>query len=159
MTDRTSMERTSETELVWKRTLGAPAKIVFEAYTKPEHVRRWWASPARGVEMSECVADVRAGGTYRYVLTRGGKVLCAFSGTYVEITRPTRIVYTQRLEPGTEEAVVTVTFTERAGSTDLVSHERYPSKEALDGAIASGMEEGARETLEALAALVMSLSA
>jgi len=157
-TGRTSMERTSDTELVMTRTFRAPARIVFDAYTRPEHVKRWWAPASRGIALVQCEADVRAGGTYRYVLGSGGEVVAAFSGSYLEVEPPTRLVYTQVFEafPGAE-AVVTVSFEEKGGMTTLVAHERYPSKEALDGAVAAGMEEGARESFEQLDRLVTSL--
>jgi uncharacterized protein YndB with AHSA1/START domain len=155
--NRTTMDRTSEKEIVIKRTLRAPPRIVFDAWTRPELVRRWWAPATRGVTMIECSADLRPGGTYRYVIGRSESEQFAFSGTYIEITSPSRLVYTQRFEAVPGEAVVTVSFEERDGSTLLVAHELYPSKEALDGAIASGMEEGMRETMEQLDELVFSL--
>ena len=155
--NRTSMDRTSEREIVIRRTFRAPAQIVFDAWTKPEHIRRWWAPKSRGVTLVECDADVRPGGAYRYVLARGKSERFAFSGKYLEITRPTRLVYTQSFEPMPGEAVVTVSFEEQDGSTTLVAHELYPSKEALDGAVASGMEDGMRETFEQLDELVASL--
>jgi uncharacterized protein YndB with AHSA1/START domain len=155
--NRTSLQRTSERELVITRTFRAPAHIVFDAWTKPEFVRRWWAPASRGVTVVECDADLRPGGAYRYVLGRGDDRF-AFSGKYVEIARPTRLVYTQTFEPMPHgEAVVTVTFAERDGSTTLLSHELYPSKEVLDGALASGMEDGMRETFDQLDALASSL--
>jgi len=155
--NRTSMDRTSDREIVIKRTFRAPAEIVFDAFTKPEHVRRWWAPKSRGVTLVECDADVRPGGAYRYVLARGKAERFAFSGKYLEIARPTRLVYTESFEPMPGEAVVTVSFEERDGSTTLVSHELYPSKEALDAALSSGMEDGMRETFEQLEELVASL--
>lgn len=156
--NRTSMERTSDREIVIARTFRAPADIVFDAWTRPEYVRRWWAPQSRGVTLVQCDADVRPGGAYRYVLARGKSERLAFSGKYLEIARPTRLVYTQIFEPFPDgEAVVTVSFEERDGSTTLVAHELYPSKEALDGALASGMEDGTRETMDQLDALVASL--
>jgi uncharacterized protein YndB with AHSA1/START domain len=154
--DNTTLELTSDTDLVITRTFRAPAAIVFDAWTKPEYVKRWWAPKSRGVTLVECEADIRPGGTYRYVLGRDA-VRFTFSGEYLEITRPTRIVYTQRFEPHPGAVIVTVSFEELAGSTKLVSHERYPSKEVRDSAFQSGMEDGMRETLEQLAALVISL--
>jgi uncharacterized protein YndB with AHSA1/START domain len=151
------MERTSDTEIVITRTFRAPPDIVFDAWTKPEHVRRWWAPASRGVTLVECDADVRPGGAYRYVLARGDTERYAFSGKYREIARPTRLVYTQSFEPMPGAAVVTVSFEERDGSTVLVAHEVYPSKEALDAALASGMEEGMRDTMDQLDELVASL--
>ena len=77
---RTSMERTSDKEIVITRTFRAPAHIVFDAWTKPELVRRWWAPKSRGVTLVQCDADVRPGGAYRYVLARGKAERFAFFG-------------------------------------------------------------------------------
>jgi uncharacterized protein YndB with AHSA1/START domain len=160
--DRTSMELPSDEEILITRTFRAPARIVFEAWTKPEHVTRWWAPKSRGVTLVQCEADLRSGGAYRYVLARGTEPPFAFHGTYVEISPPTRLVYTQRFEPSPgvvlpEEAVITVTFEELNGSTTLVARERYPSKEVRDGVLESGMEGGMREAMDQLDALVASL--
>jgi uncharacterized protein YndB with AHSA1/START domain len=158
--NRTSTERTSERELVIARTFNGPAHLVFDAWTRPELVRRWWAPRSHGVSLIGCEADVRVGGSYRYVMRRddGGPEL-AFSGRYTEVTPHSRLVYTQLFEPMREvgEVLVTVTFAERDGKTRLVSHERYPSKAALDGALATGMEHGMRETMDQLDELVASL--
>src|SRR5215813_1613383 len=148
--NRTTMEKTSDTELVITRTFHAPADIVFDAWTQPDLVRRWWAPVSRGVTLAQCDADVRAGGNYRYVLVRGATERYAFSGRYLEIARPTRLVYTQSFEPMPGEVVVTVSFQEKDGSTTLTAREVYPSKEALDAALASGMEQGMRETMDLL---------
>jgi len=153
---QTSMELKSDREIVITRTFAAPARIVFDAWTRAEHVRRWWAPRSRGAEIVECQADVRVGGKYRYVTrsSRGGEF--AFSGEYVEVTPPARLVYTMVYEPMAEagHVVVTVTFDEQGGSTRLVSHELYPSKEARAAAVASGMEAGMHETMDQLDALV-----
>lgn len=159
--NRTTVERSSERELVITRTFSAPADLVFSAWTKPEYVKRWWAPASRGVTIVECVAELRPGGTYRYVLEHGNSRF-AFTGRYLEIAAPTRLVYTQSFEPVVGEplpgeAVVTITFEERDGSTTLVSHEAYPSREVLDGVLESGMEDGMRETYEQFEALVASL--
>ena len=81
---------------------------------------RWWAPESRGVTLVQCDADLRPGGAYRYVLARGKAERFAFSGKYLEIARPTRLVYSQSFEPLPGEAVVTVSFEERDGSTTLV---------------------------------------
>jgi uncharacterized protein YndB with AHSA1/START domain len=161
---RLIVERTSDRELVMSRTFRASADIVYDAFTKPEYVRRWWAPATRGVTIAECVADLRPGGKYRYVLAHGERERFAFFGKYVELTHPTRLVYTQTFDPsgGCEApdeafAVVTVSFEEKAGSTLFRSHELYPSKEVLDGALSVGMEDGARETFDQLDELVASL--
>ena len=157
-TNRTSLDRTSDREIVITRAFRAPAPLVFDAWTKPEYLRRWWAPTSHGVSVVECDADLRPGGAYRYVIARGESERFAFSGKYVEIVRPTRLVYTQIFEAmPTGEAMVTVTLEERDGATTLIAHERYPSKQVLDGVLASGMERGMRETYEQLEALLATL--
>lgn len=159
MNPGTSLERTSDRDLLWTRTFAAPAAIVFDAYTKPEFVRRWWAPKSRDVTMVQCDVDLRPGGSYRYVLERGNGERFVFYGKYLEIGRPTRLVYTQTFAPFPEvESVLTVSLDERGGATTLVAHERYPSKAALDGTLATGMGDGAREAFDELAELVESMS-
>jgi uncharacterized protein YndB with AHSA1/START domain len=156
---QTSMQLNGDREIVIARTFRGPARIVFEAWTKPEFVRRWWAPKSLGCEITGCEGDVRVGGSYRYV-TKVRDNEFAFSGTYSEITPYTRLVYTQIFEPMAEAGavIVTVTFAERDGQTRLVAHELYPSKEAREGALASGMEHGMRETMDLLDELVVSLA-
>ena len=157
---RTTTERTSDREVVITRTFAAPAQLLFDAWTKAELVRRWWAPASRGVVMAECEADVRVGGRYRYVLARGPKERFAFSGRYVEITRPSRLVYTQTFEPMPDgEAVVTIRFEPHGEETTLIAHELYPSKEVLDGTLASGMEDGMLETYAQLDQLLKTVGA
>ena len=142
-----------------RRFFRARPETVFDAMTKPELLRRWWAPRSLGVVLVECDVDLRVGGAYRYVFGRAGEPTMAFSGVYREIARAERLVYTQIFEPMREagEALVTATFEARDGGTLLVQRELYPSKQALDGAIASGMERGMRETLEQLDALLQDL--
>jgi uncharacterized protein YndB with AHSA1/START domain len=155
----TTLERRSDRELVVTRAFNGPARIVFDVWTKPEHLKRWWAPKSLGVSLFSCEADVRVGGSYRYVFGRDPKRPMAFSGRYTEVDPPSRLVWTQVFEPMPEagEAIVTATFEERDGRTELVVHQHYASKEALDGAIASGMEKGMRETYDQLEELVESL--
>lgn len=156
----TTMELKGDREIVITRTFNGPARIVFDAWTKPELVRRWWAPRSLGVTLASCDADVTVGGKYRYVLSgRKGEEL-GFSGKYVELDRPTRLVYTQVFEPMEDagEAIITITFDEHRGQTDVVSSEVYPSAEARDAAVSSGMEHGMREAMDQLDELVTSLS-
>jgi uncharacterized protein YndB with AHSA1/START domain len=160
----TSMELRSDREIVIARTFNGPARIVFEAWTRPELVSRWWAPKSRGVTIVSCDAVVRAGGYYRYVLDVRGRHQIAFSGKYTEVTPPSRLVYTQIFEPaaggateGDDELIITVTFDERDGKTLVVSHSLCPSKDVRDAIIASGMEHGMRETMDQLDELVASL--
>ena len=154
----TTVERKSERELVVTRSFNAPARILFDAWTKPEFLKRWWAPASLGVSLFECDCDLRVGGTYRYAFGRDPKSPEVFSGRYIEVAPPARLVLTQVYERMREagEAVITVTFDESEGQTHLTLHQLYPSKEALDGAIASGMERGMRETLDQLDTLVTS---
>ena len=102
--------------------------------------------------MVECTADLEVGGTYHYVIARGADERYGFHGRYLEMDRPTRLVYTQTFEPFPDaEAVISVSFEERDGATTFVARETYPNKQALDAALASGMEDGLRETAAALA--------
>jgi uncharacterized protein YndB with AHSA1/START domain len=156
--NETTVERRSDRELILTRTFNGPARILFEAWTKPELLRRWWAPCSLGVTLVECDADVRVGGTYRYAFGRDAEHLMVFSGTYLEVIPHARLVYTQLFEPTPEAgaALITATFEEADGQTRFVAVERYPSKAALDGALASGMEHGTRETMEQLEALITS---
>ena len=151
----TSVELKDDRAVVIERTFRAPARLVFEAWTKPELVRRWWAPKSMGAEIVDCQADVRVGGKFRYV-TRAGADEFAFSGTYSEVTPPSKLVYTMFFEPmmNAGATVVTVTFEDRGASTHVVSYEVYPSVEARQAAIASGMEEGLRVTYDQLDDLV-----
>jgi uncharacterized protein YndB with AHSA1/START domain len=155
-TNRTIVERKSERELVITRTFNGPARIVFEAWTTPELLKRWWAPKSTGMSLLSCVADVRAGGRYRFEFGREGSRPMAFFGQYIEVTPPARLVWTN--EESDDGAVTTVTFEEKGGKTLLVMHELYPSKEALDASIA-GMEGGMPETFAQLDDLLVTLSA
>ena len=158
---KTEVERASDRELVLRRTFRTSPGTLFDAMTKPELLRRWWAPRSLGVVLIECEADVRVGGGYRYVFGRPGEPAMAFSGEYREIVHGARLVYTQIFEPMREAGVgvITATFEAHEGGTRLVQRELYPSKEVLDGAIASGMERGMRDTLEQLEALLPELAA
>ena len=157
MKNPTTVERKSERELVVTRTFHGPAHIVFEAWTKPELLKRWWAPKSCGISFVSCEVDVRTGGTYRFVFSHAASEQpMAFFGRYIEVTPHSRIVWTN--EESADGAVSTVTFEEKGDKTLLVLHELYPSKEALDGAIA-GMEGGMRETFEQLDELLVALGA
>ena len=155
--NRTTVERKSERELVVTRTFNAPARIVFEAWTKPELLKGWWAPKSFGVSFLSCEADVRAGGTYRFVFGHAASEQpMEFFGRYIEVTPHSRLVWTN--DEGHEGgAVTTVTFEERDGKTLVVMHDLYPSKEALDGAIASGSTGGFSETFGQLDELLVTL--
>lgn len=145
----TTVERKSERELVVVRTFDAPARSVFDAWTTPELLERWWAPRSSGVAFVSCEADVRTGGAYRFVMSHSASEQpMAFFGRYVDVVASSRLVWTNE-ESDDGGAVTTVTFEERGGRTLVVMHDLYPSKEALDGAMASG-STGFIETFEQL---------
>src|SRR5690242_12628108 len=111
MKNRTTVERTSERELVVTRTFNGPARIVFEAWTTPALFTRWWVPRSMGMSLRSCVMDVRVGGKYRLEFEPDGT---AFFGTYLEVTPPSRLVWTNE-EGGEGGPVTTVTFEEQAG--------------------------------------------
>jgi uncharacterized protein YndB with AHSA1/START domain len=151
-------ERKSERELVVTRTIHGPARIVFEAWTKPELFMRWWVPRSFGLTLLSCEADVRVGGRYRLLFSHQGSEPMAFHGRYIEVIPYSRLVWTN--EEGEDGgAVTTVTFEEQDGKTLLVMHDLYPSKEALDAAIASGSTDGVHETFEQLDEVVVALAA
>jgi uncharacterized protein YndB with AHSA1/START domain len=158
MTNPTTVERTSERELVVTRTFNGPAHIVFEAWTKPELFKRWWVPKSLGMSLLSCEMDVRVGGTYRLVFSHPAfPEPMAFFGRYIEVTPDSRIVSTN--EESADGPITTVTFEEKDGETLLVLRELYPSKQALDDAIASGSTgtSGAAEQFELLDELLVTL--
>ena len=151
----TTVERKSEREVVVTRTINGPARIVFEAFAKPELFKRWWVPKSFGLSLLSCELDVRVGGAYRLVFSNDGSEPMAFFGRYIEVTPHSRLVWTND-EGDDGGAITTVTFEEKAGKTLLVYHDLYPSKEALD---ASGSTGGMGETLDQLDELVVALGA
>jgi uncharacterized protein YndB with AHSA1/START domain len=155
----TTVERKSDRELVVTRTFNGPAHVVFNAWTKPELLKRWWTPKSCGISFLSCEVDARTGGTYRFVFSHPSAAQpMAFFGRYLEVAPPTRLVWTndEGEEPG---SVTTVTFEERAGKTLVVMHDLYPSKQALDDAIASGSTSGSGEQFEQLDELLDALEA
>jgi uncharacterized protein YndB with AHSA1/START domain len=155
----THVERASDRELLIKRVFRTSPTTLFDAMTKPELLRRWWAPRSLGVELFECESDPRVGGSYRYVFGKEGQPPAAFSGVYQEVVRGARVVYTQIFEPMREAGVgiITTTYEATEGGTLLTQRELFPSKEVLDGVIASGMERGMRNSLDQLDALLPAL--
>lgn len=154
MKHETTSERTSDRELVVTRTFNAPARLVFEAWTTPDLLKRWWTPKSFGIEFVSCELDARTGGSYRFVFSHPACAEpMAFFGKYLEVTPHTRLVWTN--EEGAEGGqITTVTFEEHDGRTRLVMHDLYPSKQALDDAIASGSTGGCVETFEQLDTLL-----
>jgi uncharacterized protein YndB with AHSA1/START domain len=157
MKNRTTVERRSEREVVVTRTFNAPARIVFEAWTKPELFKQWWVPKSMGMFLRSCEMDVRVGGGYRLVFGEDASHTDEFFGRYIEVTPHSRLVWTND-ESGDDGPVTTVTFEEQGGKTLLVIHELYPSKEALDAA-GTGAADATRETFDQLDELLLTLSA
>lgn len=154
--DRTTVERTSERELVVTRTIDGPPPSVFGAWTDAELFRQWWVPKSLGLTLLSCEIDARVGGGYRLTFDVGAAEPMAFFGRYLEVTPPSRLVWTNEEGDG-GHVVTTVTFEEDHGRTRLVVHDLYPSKEALDDAVASGATSWNPETFDQLDELLVSL--
>ena len=157
MKNPTTLERTSDRELVITRTVNAPARIVFEAWTKPELLQQWWVPKSVGVTLLSCETDVRVGGGYRFVFGHPDMEPMAFFGKYLEVDPPSRLVWTNEESEG-GGPVTTVTLEETGGVTRVVMHELFPSKEALD-AEGTGAAEATHETFAQLDEVLASLVA
>lgn len=155
MTNPTTIKRTSDRELVVTRTFDGPPRIVFEAWTTPELMKQWWAPRSMGVPLLSCEMDVRTGGGYRLAFGQDEASAFAFYGKYIEVTPPSRLVWTN--EEDQDGAVTTVTFEGRDGKTFLTVHELYPSKEAFEAG--HGAEEGLAEQFGQLDELLARLTA
>ena len=142
----------SEREILMTRVFGAPRQLVFDAFTKPDLVRRWLLGPD-GWTMPVCEIDLRVGGRYRYVWRneKSGKEM-ATGGVFRDVAAPERLVNTEKFEdpwyPG--EAIVTTTFEEERGRTTVRQSMRLESREIRDGILKSGMESGVERSYERL---------
>lgn len=150
---QTTVERRSDRELVVTRTVNGPAHLVFEAWTKADLFRQWWVPRSYGLNLVSCEMDVRVGGGYRLAFSHEGSTM-EFFGTYLEVTPPSRLVWTNEEGDG-GVTVTTVTFAERDGRTLVVVHDLYPSKEALDAN--TGSTGAMPESLDQLDELLASL--
>jgi uncharacterized protein YndB with AHSA1/START domain len=151
MKNPTTVERLSERELAVTRTVNAPARIVYEAWTQAELFRNWWVPKSYGLNLLSCEMDVRVGGQYRLVFRHEDSTM-AFFGTYLEVTPPRRLVWTND-EGDNGTTVTTVTFEESAGKTLVVVQDLYPSSEALDSGAAGALPESLDQLDELLASL------
>ena len=154
---RTRVARKSERETVVTRTFDAPARLVFEAWSRPELFKKWWVPRSMGMTLRSCELDVRTGGKYRLVFGDDPANPVAFFGTYLEVVPNKRIVWTNE-ESGDAGSVSTLTLEDRDGKTLLVMSELYPTKEALDAA-GTGAQEATYETFGQLDELLAELSA
>jgi uncharacterized protein YndB with AHSA1/START domain len=154
---QTTAERKSERELVVTRTFNGPARLVFQAWTTPELLKRWWAPKSSGATLIGCEVDVRAGGKYRFEFAHpSSERTMVFFGRYLEVVPDARLVWTN--EESEDGAVSTLTLEEKDGRTLLTLSEVYPSKAGLDQAF-EGMEDGLPEQFEQLDQLLLELGA
>ena len=151
--NQTTVERTSERELVVTRTVNGPARLVFEAFTKADLFRQWWVPRSYGLTLLSCEIDARVGGGYRLVFKHEDSTM-EFFGKYLEVAPPSRLVWTNEEGDG-GVTVTTVTFEEIAGRTLVVLRDLYPSKEALDAQ--SGSTGAMPEAFDQLDELLASL--
>ena len=144
----TTTDRTSDLEVVVRRTFNAPARIIFDAWTRPELIMKWWTPASFGITFISCEMDVRTGGSYKFVMGHPSfDQPMSFFGRYIEVEPNKRIVWTNEEGDG---SVTTVTFEEKDGRTHLVLRDVYPTKAALDEAMASGAIGGYPEQFNQL---------
>ena len=155
VTGRTTVERTSDREIVVTRTVNGPARLVFEAFTRAELFKRWWVPKSMGMTLLSCEMDARVGGRYRLVFDHSPEPM-AFFGTYVEVKPYSRLAWSND-EGGEGGSVTTVTFEEKGGRTLVVVRETYRSKEALDAA-GTGAADAMGETFDQLDELLVALA-
>jgi uncharacterized protein YndB with AHSA1/START domain len=147
----------TDTTIQITREFAAPRHLVYKAYTTPELVRRWWHAN-RG-EMTVCEIDLRVGGTWRYVMIAEGGMEVGFHGEYREIVPDERLVSTEVYEAIPEgQAIDTLTLTEKDGRTTMTILVEHESKEARDGHINSGMEDGMQDAMDRLEQVAVSLA-
>jgi uncharacterized protein YndB with AHSA1/START domain len=144
----------SDREIVLTRLFDAPRNLVFDAMTKPEHVRKWWGCLDERYQVVECEIDLRPGGAWRFA-GRGPQGAYVFYGVYREVNKPERLVFTEIYEPYPDvESVVTSVFTEEGGKTRLTATCQYPSLEVRDMVLGTGMTGGAATSYDRLEEVV-----
>ena len=154
----TTTDRRSDRELVFTRSFDAPARLIYKAWTTPDLLMRWWTPASFDITFISCELDVCPGGTYRFVFGHpSSEQPMAFIGRYLEVDPPHRLVWTN--EEAEDGAISTLTLTEENGRTHLVLVDLYPSKEALDAAIASGSTAGFDEQFIQLDGLIPEFAA
>jgi uncharacterized protein YndB with AHSA1/START domain len=155
-TDSLKITTPTEREVVMTRVFDAPRRLVFDALTKPELLKRWLAAPGRS--MVVCEIDLNVGGAYRFVWSGPSKSNVGTRGVYKEIVPGERLVNTESWEDwDAGEMLVTTVLTERAGKTTLTSTVLYPSQEIRDTVLKSGVEPGATENYDRLAEMLASV--
>jgi uncharacterized protein YndB with AHSA1/START domain len=146
----------TDREIVMTRVFDAPRHLVWDAFTKPELLKRWFGP--RGWSLSTCEVDARVGGSFRFILQGPDGQKMGMRGVYRELTPPGRSVHVESFDDYPGESTVTAVFTEQNGKTTLTATVEYPSREIRDIVIGTGMEHGAAESYDKLAELLPSLS-
>jgi uncharacterized protein YndB with AHSA1/START domain len=149
----TTFTTPSDQEIVMTRVSDAPRSLVFDAFTKPEHLTNWMLG-REGWTMPVCEVDLRPGGAWRFVWRSSDGAEIEMSGVYQEVAPPERLVNTESWGPEWPETVNTLTLTEEDGKTRVTSTVLYPSKEARDAALQTGMKDGVSLTFDRLAELL-----
>jgi uncharacterized protein YndB with AHSA1/START domain len=148
----------TDREVVITRVVAAPRRLVFEAYTTPRHLQQWLLGP-EGWTMPICEMDLRAGGAFRYVWRKEDGAEMTIAGSVREVVPPERLVTTESWGPEWPETVNTVVFTESAGHTTITLTVCYPSRDARDAALQTGMKEGMDQGFARLDALLRAMTA
>jgi uncharacterized protein YndB with AHSA1/START domain len=146
----TTFTTPSDREIAMTRVFDAPRKLVFDAWTKPEHVPNWMLGPP-GWTMPVCEMDLRPGGAWHYVWRKSDGAEMEMHGTFREIVPPERLVSTESWGGDWPETINTVTLTEENGKTTMTLTVLYPSKEARDRALQTGMKDGVNMSFNRLA--------
>ena len=149
----------SDTEIRMTRLFDAPRHLVFEAMSKPEHIKRWWGNLGDGYSVPVCEVDLRVGGKWRFV-NRHPQGEAEFYGEYRDIDPPGRIVFTEIFAPFPDSpSLVTATLSDENGKTRFIVTSEYPSKMVRDMVLKSGMEKGAAKSYDRLDEVASELAA
>ena len=153
----TTFTTPTDREVVMARVFDAPRTLVWDAHTKPEHVRQWMLGPD-GWTMPVCEIDLRPGGGWHFVWRKSDGTEMGMRGAYREVRPPERLVHTESWGPEWPETLNTMVLTEKAGKTTMTATILYPSKDARDAALKTGMKEGASQSYDRLAEYLLSLA-
>ena len=145
----TSLTTPSDREIVVTRVVNAPRNLVFDVWTKPEHVAHWMVGP-QGWTMPVCEIDLRPGGAWHFVWRSADGAELAMRGVYREVVPPERLVCTESWGSDWPETLNTLLLSEEHGRTTIRQHILYVSKEARDAALKTGMKEGMDVSYERL---------
>lgn len=153
----TSYDTPSDREVVITRVVNAPRPVVFDAWTNPQHVRRWMTGP-EGWTMPVCEIDLRPGGRWRFVWRKADGAEMDMTGTYREVVPPERLVHTESWGPEWPETTNTLELRESGGQTVMTLTIRYPSRDARDAALQTGMKDGMDQSYDRLDQLLATLA-